>query len=225
MKILHYGLQRSGTNYIETLLKKKYRLRFLNSNADRSAPVQKHFRLYDDKAIIPEPQYYNDYKIPNFTSFERLLNTRPDYYLIISKDPYSWLLSYRSWARKCNWPRVQHHYVLEYNAFYRKWMEFSRQTANIVFLRYIDVLQDPEGVMQMLAGRIGLRERFLSSFLPISVKKVSQSKDFNSGKIKYYLTEEFMSQYQQDDLEALNNLLDMEVVSFLGYKKIESMDY
>lgn len=49
MKVLHYGLQRSGTNFLETLLKRKYRIQFLNSNQDRKSPLQKHFRLYDDK--------------------------------------------------------------------------------------------------------------------------------------------------------------------------------
>lgn len=86
MNLLHYGLQRSGTNFLETLLKKNYRVHFLNSNRDRSSPLQKHYRLYDNKDIIPEPQYHNDTEVENFKQFEALLEVLPDYYLIISKD-------------------------------------------------------------------------------------------------------------------------------------------
>lgn len=133
MKLLHYGLQRSGTNFLESLLAKKYHIEILNSNIqgirpDRSSPLHKHFRLYDEKDIVPEPKFTNELKINSLDAFEQLLEVVPDYYLIISKDPYSWFLSYSAWAKRSNWPEVPYHYILEYNLFYGKWLEFSRQT-------------------------------------------------------------------------------------------------
>jgi hypothetical protein len=159
--LLHYGLQRSGTNFLETLLKKKYRVRFLNSNTDRSSPLQKHFRLYDNKEVIPEPQYRNNIKVKNFDEFERLLETLPDYYVVISKDPYSWFLSYSNWAKKCNWPTVAHHYIKEYNLFYGKWLEFSGQTDKIVFVRYIDLLQNTDLELERLETKMKLQKNCL----------------------------------------------------------------
>ena len=107
MYVLHYGLQRSGTNYLETLLKKNFRIRFLNSNKDRRSPLHKHCRLYKNKQIIPEPQYQNDIVVDTFDQFESLFEVVPDYYFIISKDPYSWNLSYRNWAKKMQLARYQ----------------------------------------------------------------------------------------------------------------------
>ena len=117
-------MQRSGTNCLETLLQKNYRVHFLNSNRDRSSPLQKHGRIYDDKNIMPEPQYQNDIYVDKFDQFEILFDVIPEYYIIVSKDPYSWCLSYLNWAGKCGWPDVDHHYIEEYNLFYGKYLRF-----------------------------------------------------------------------------------------------------
>ena len=75
MMLLHYGLQRSGTNFLEALVRKKYRVRIENSDADRCSPLLKHFHLYDCKDIIPEAQYRTDIKISSFNDFERLFES------------------------------------------------------------------------------------------------------------------------------------------------------
>jgi len=219
MNLLHYGLQRSGSNYLETLLKKKYRIRFLNSNADRSSPIQKHFRLYDDKNIIPEPQYRNDCKISDFESFEQLLDIAPDYYLVISKDPYSWLLSYKSWAKKCNWPKVSHHYIDEYNLFYGKWLEFSRQSERVLFVRYIDLLKNPDEELSRLESKMDLKKNLLSSIMTSAIRKVAQSGSFSNDRLNYYLNEEYLDEYSKEELDLLNSHLDCQLISQLGYEE------
>lgn len=223
MNLLHYGLQRSGTNYFETLLKRKYRVRFLNSNKDRSSPLQKHFRLYDDKDIIPEPQYRNEFKIPDFENYERLLEVVPDYYLVISKDPYSWLLSYNNWAEKCNWPDVPHNYIIEYNLFYSKWLEFSQQTERIIFCRYIDLLKDADEELNRLQSKMDLREKFLYSLIKSPLNEVAQSNRFSSDRRKYYLSEKYLEDYNKSDLHEINRFLDPDVISLLGYAKRENV--
>jgi hypothetical protein len=219
MNLLHYGLQRSGTNFIEKLLKKKYRVRFLNSDKDRSSPLQKHFRLYDNKDIIAEPQYLNDLKIPDFESFERLLEVAPDYYLVISKDPYSWLISYNNWAKKCNWPKVSHHYIEEYNLFYGKWQEFSQQTGKIIFIRYVDLLQDADKELSRLESITGLGKGIFSRFRSNVIDKVSQTRKFSNDRRNYYLREKYLEQYSDEDLQKINSLIDTNVISRLGYEK------
>ena len=57
--ILQFGLQRSGTNFLSTLLMKNFRIEILN-NSDRKHPLHKHFRLYDDKSFIPDTKYQNN---------------------------------------------------------------------------------------------------------------------------------------------------------------------
>lgn len=218
MNLLLYGLQRSGTNFLETLLKNKYRVQILNDNKDRNSVLHKHFRLYDEKEIIPEPQYRNELKIADFESYKKLFDEVPDYFLVISKDPYSWLLSYNKWAKICHWPTVPHHYILEYNLFYGKWLEFSQQTEKIIFCRYIDLLQDNDKVLSRLESKMNLRKKLLYPFISSRLNKVSQSDQFTNNRRIFYLTEKYLQEFRKEDLQDINAFLDPKVISLLGYE-------
>ena len=223
MKLLHYGLQRSGTNFLETAIKKNYRVKFLNDNQDRSSPLHKHFRLYDEKEIIPEPQYRNDLETAGFKEFERLLEVVPDYYLVISKDPYSWLLSYTRWAEQCHWPDVSHHYLIEYNLFYGKWLEFSGQTDRILFVRYLDLLQASDKELSRLESQIALKKKFLSPFTSRLITKVPQSEEFSNNRREYYLTRQYLKSYTREELHTINTLIDPQLLSGLDYQNTENI--
>lgn len=219
MNLLHYGLQRSGTNFLEAIIKKKYRVKFLNSNKDRSSPLQKHFRLYDEKKIIPEPQYRNEFKVSNLSDFEHLLDIVPDYYLVISKDPYSWLLSYKNWGEQCNWPDISHHYIIEYNLFYEKWLEFSQQSERVIFIRYADLLRNTSKELSRLEMKMCLKKKLLHRFTPSLVKKVSQSGQFSSERGTYYLRKQYLKSYTAEGFKEINSFIDPNVISLLGYQK------
>jgi hypothetical protein len=226
MKLLHYGLQRSGTNFLESLLAKKYRVQFLNSNIkgirpDRSSPLHKHFRLYDEKDIVPEPKFRNELKIASFIDFEKLLEIVPDYYLIISKDPYSWYLSYNDWARRSKWEPVPYHYILEYNLFYAKWLEFSQQTKKILFVRYIDLLRSPDEELNRLELEMHLQKKFLYMLRSNVVFKVPQSGEFSIDRRSYYVSEQYLQSFTKEDLKEINDLIDPRVITLLGYQKKE----
>ena len=160
MDLLHYGLQRSGTNFLETLLKTNYRVRFLNIVDDRNSPLHKHCRLYSSREMIPESQYENKIGIETFNQFQELLKVKPDYILIVSKDPYSWYLSYKNWAQKCHWPNVDHHYIEEYNLFYRLFMNISSQSDTFIFIKYIDLIRDPSTSLRDLEEKMNLKNSF-----------------------------------------------------------------
>jgi len=218
-KILHYGLQRSGTNFFADLMRKNYRVRIVNDDRDRASPLQKHFRLYDNKQIIPEPQYANDIKVDSFVTFEALLPRRPDFYVIVSKDPYSWLLSYRAWAQKCQWPSVDFHYLEEYNLFYGKWIQFSKETDRVIFVRYLDLLCNLEVELNRLEEKMGIERRFFARFVfPVVPRKVSQSGRFDISRKNYYLNGEYLKKFRAEDLEECNRVLDKDVVRDLGYR-------
>ena len=223
MNLLLYGLQRSGTNFLEEVLRRHYRVRFLNDYEDRSSPLHKHFRLYREKHIIPESQYRNDLKIAGFADFERILGDTPNSYLIISKDPYSWLLSYCQWAKKCHWPEVSHHYIAEYNLFHGKWLEFSRQTNKIVFIRYVDLLQNAARELSLLEATIGLKKRFGRRVLSSRVNKVAQSPEFSNDRAAFYVNKLYLRSYTARDLREVNSLVDPDVLSGLRYHKEENV--
>lgn len=231
MIILHYGLQRSGTNLLETLMNNNYEERFWNppitsnSNESRKSPLQKHFRLYyNGEGFIPHDKYKHNFKIDTFEDWEKLLQINPDYYLIVSKDPYSWLLSYTSYVREVRqWARVSHHYIMEYNLFYGKWLEFSQQTSKIIFIRYIDLLKNPAQELEKLEIQIGLTKK---NSMPVEdnlIEEIPQSKKFSQDRRSYYLDEKYLDNYSQKDLHELNTLIDSKVISGLGYEMKENI--
>ena len=64
MSIYLYGLQRSGTNVINTFLVNNFNIKFSNDENNRQSIKHKHFRIYDNNSYIPETdkskQYYNN---------------------------------------------------------------------------------------------------------------------------------------------------------------------
>jgi len=216
--ILIYGLQRSGTNFLENLLKKNLRTTILNDNSDRSLPDQKHFRLYDQKAIIPRQHYYNDFYFETLLDFEKVLPIIPAGYLVISKDPYSWYLSYKTWADKNNWPAVDHHYIQEYNFFYEKWLGFSQSSDRIFFIRYLDLLREPAVELERISSTLKLKKRLVSAFYSDQISRVSHSGIFNADRREYYLKQQYLSDFKPDEIDEINSNLDYSVVSKLGYQ-------
>ena len=221
MKILHYGLQRSGTNLLESFLKKYYCVHFLNSNVDRSSPLQKHVRLYREKKIIPEPQYSNGIVINGFNDFEHLFKVIPEYYLIISKDPYSWLLSYKNWARKCNWPEVDHNYIQEYNLFYGFFIKLAQESSKFIFVKYVDLITDKQAMLKDLQNKMGLKRRLFSGRLELP-SRVPQSQALTNDRLDFYMNERYLEQYQEKELINVNEILDFDVAASLGYDILDA---
>lgn len=219
MNILIYGLQRSGTNYLEKILTDRYQVEIINRNHDKTYPGAKHFRLYDNKDFVPEPGYRNDVRIESYQHLESMLAVQPDYCIVISKDPYSWLESYNKWAAKCKWDKVSHHYIDEYNLFYGKWIELSGQTGKIVFVRYIDLLKDVYGELKQLEKKLGLKKKLFAQLSKAEYSLISQSDIFTMEHAKYYLEERYFANYTQDRLDEINSRLDKCVMSRLGYVK------
>ena len=215
MKLLHYGLQRSGTNFFENILNRKFGVQFVNEIEDRTHPTQKHVRLYANKNLVPEPQYYNNLKINDYEEYKNQVGYEPERILVVSKDPYSWLLSYKNWAKKCNWPKVNHHYIEEYNEFYKTWVDFSFQTDRIVFIRYLDLIEQGDAYVHQIGQKLGLQP--VSSIQGSDIRHVPQSEEFSQEKLNYYLNEEYLKDYGTDELEEINELLDLRVLNLLGY--------
>ncbi|MCF8226895.1 MAG: hypothetical protein K9J30_13545 [Bacteroidales bacterium] len=215
---LLFGLNRSGTNYLEQLMIKHFDVQFLNSR-NRIHPLHKHFRLYDNKSLIGRPNYKNDIQFISFEDFEQkaLENKKPEGYVIVSKDPYSWNLSYTKWGVKHNWGESPHPYVLEYNEFYRKWLEFSEETDRIIFVRYMDLLKSQLSVLKDIHKKYELtvKEPFEESD---RLKKVPMSRRFSRKKLNYYLKGKYLKKYTREELKELNNHIDHQLLEKLGYK-------
>lgn len=216
MRLLLYGLQRSGTNYLEALMKRRYRVRFLNRGR-RDDPRHKHFRLYAEKDRIPEPQYANDRVIATMADLERAIGERVDGFVVLSKDPYSWLRSYEAWAKKCGWPAPTHHFGEEYTLFYRAWRDLAMESGRIHFVRYADLLSCPEDELSRLAEAFGLAPRRFQWGWPGHANRVAQSAEFTPERRAYYESRAYLAEYTGEELAELNAVLDRDLMAFLGY--------
>jgi hypothetical protein len=226
--LLYYGLQRSGTNYLHELLTSNFKVNLLNSDEDRAQPIQKHFRLYDDKEKVPEPKYLNDLHVSSYNQFMELtgLKVPIDGIIVISKDPYSWYLSYCKWAKKCNWEKVNHHYIEEYNLFYAKWMELSKESNTMHFIRYIDLLTDKNKILAQLKNKYQLTGHLSLKSIKSKIlhtKFVPQSDKFTKSKNDYYVNQEYLQKLSADEIHTINEKLSDELMSFLGYQKHKSL--
>jgi len=212
-KILLYGLQRSGTNYLESLVEINYpACQFINGEM-RNEITHKHFRLYADKSRIPEPQFQNQQVFDSFAAFESALPEIPDLYIVVSKDPYSWLVSYNKWSKKNNWPLPDYQYIEEYNLFYGMWMQFSKQTDKVLFVRYIDLLTDPQKEMERVTAALNLPARTSTK----TTSKVYASRKFTAGRKESFLNKEHMQDISKETLSEVNHLLDKQLIQFLHY--------
>lgn len=219
--ILLFGLQRSGTNFLEQLLIKNFKIHILNDYHNRKSPLQKHFRIYDQKDIIPEYQYKNDLRLKSFEQFLKVtqLDNKLDCVLIISKNPYNWLISYKEWAVKCNWPAVNHNYLEEYNLFYRKWIEFSKEDERIQFVKYENLLLDTKKELKKLKKRFDFQYKLLRQIygLEIKLKKVPQTTNFTKVRRNFYERNLFLDELKKEGVDEINSMLDLKVISHLNY--------
>lgn len=221
--VLIYGLQRSGTNYLEHMLKKYCQLKILNDNYRPDRILHKHFRLYNSKNIVPEPAYKNDVCIDSYRDFKKGLEIEVQdcAIVVISKNPYSWLLSYRRWARKCEWPAVEHNYLQEYNLFYEKWIQMAKETDNISIIKYIDLLKDPDSMINILseAHQLARRNKLDLVLRRLnSDSKVKQSEKFDNRKKNYYMNAEYIEEFTNEEIESINGIIDKDLMRKLGYR-------
>ena len=156
--------------------------------------------------------------VQDFQQFESLFVLKPDYYLVVSKDPYSWYVSYRNWARVCHWPTVRHHYIEEYNLFYGKFLELARQTDRIIFVRYMDLLADSVGMLGYLERTMKLEKTFLSTLFRKRPGRVPLSTRYTQKERVEYLNEGFLQKMSAAEFEELNRNLDKGVCRALGYE-------
>ena len=202
---------------METLIKLNFPGCIFLNGEKRNEITHKHYRLYDNKNVIPEPQFVNSGVHPTFQLFEQELpkNKIPDLYIIVSKDPYSWFVSYRNWSKKNNWPNPEYHYIEEYNLFYGKWMHFSKESPKIIFVRYSDLLTEPLEVLNKIGKSLNL-----SPLIKLkSTKKVYASKRFTGTKKDEFLNKDHLKKITSEDMKIIDLTIDHELIKCLGYEK------
>ena len=218
MNIRIFGVQRSGTNYLETLIGQCTPLVVTAGNPQTN---------YWKHSFSPEAEFL----FPN------------DIHIVVVKNPFKWLeslhrynadLSIRSGEydenifngektrenSKCIiYDKRQKPTALEgaihlYNTFYNRWFDFSKDQKEIptYVIRYEDIIRNKSAFLKSLQHRIGIK-------FPIkggTLKNINQSSTFPQSRIKEYLNMRHFSVLEKESLEYAQSLIDTELV----YKKL-----
>ena len=209
MSIYLYGLQRSGTNIIHDFLHDNFGLKVHNSQ-DRKSPGHKHFRIYDDKTVIPETdvpqQYSNAIIVKDLNDLDSALNdqSHTNKYIVVYKDIFSWLPSIESWAKTCKWKTANKmDFIDDYVLFIEKWKSIANE--RVLFLSYDEFLSmkttDDSSFIEKC-------ETFLEKKLINSIvlrDKTSCSSTFTKSKSDYYTNKEYMQKYTPEQIETINS--------------------
>jgi len=222
---LLYGMQRTGSNFTQQVVLRNFQnIRFCNNDFARCLPVHKHFRLYDEKTVIPDIRYYNSFTYSKFGDFknhvQQITGREINLFLVTIKDPYSWYVSYQRHARKNKYPYVKRsvnsHYIIDYNLYYRKWLDFSMEApGEVLIVKYEDLIDDLEASIQKIGSTFNLTR---SSEQVQAPGKVPMSRKFTSNRAAYYKDSKYLDLISEKEKYVIPQLLDKELLATMGYK-------
>jgi hypothetical protein len=222
---LLYGMQRSGSNYTAQLLISNFQqIRFYNQIYSRCLPTHKHFRLYEEKSIITSRLYYNTFSYRTFEDFKQHIREvsgkEIKIFIICIKDPHSWYLSFMKHARKNKIPyfkkSLNTHFLMDYNHFYRRWLDFSLEAPEeVLFIRYEDLIEDLAGTLDILGSKLKLKRASSHSLNPL---KVPMSREFTGAKALFYRERKFLDLIDDQDKKVIQHLIDQELMARFNYQ-------
>lgn len=220
---------------MEALLLQNFKnVAFLNEHYPENLPTHKHFRLYDEKHLVPGVQYLNQFFYPRYEDFYahiRQLTGEDDLnVIVVTKNPYAWYKSYYEWAHKRpRWKRkviqflrneANAHFLLEWNLFTKKWFDFQKENPNKVkVVRYEDLVTNLMISLEKIQTQFRLQNK---SENWLNVSKVGMSKAFNEERKSYYASSQYMQDIPLLHFRAITEALDKTLMNELGYEWIPS---
>lgn len=219
-KYLLYGLQRSGTNILQTFIEKNFNIYLMNKNEkDRQSPYCKHFRIYNNKDLIPKTnkkdQYKNQYIVNSLEELDKLLgdSTHTNKYIIVYKNIFSWLLSIEKWAKNNKWiTNSKMEFIEDYLNFIKKW--YSIKNDRVIFIDYEDFLNISDD-NNLLVNKLSVFFNKWPKKITRSFNKVNCSKKFTTSKKEYYINNEYMNLYTKKEVDKIkNNKIYQELIDY-----------
>ena len=206
-----FGLQRSGTNFLQKLIFCNFHARKVNAKEG----AWKH-------SIVDPPKY--DKSLPT---------------IIIYKNPYTWVESV-SMRNNVDWIETQNKYpvneqirealkvgpknmnlrnlCMTYSSFHNNWLR-RNDINKYLIIKYEDLL-DPEKRSEVLAkieDRFGFQRKTRGKWVIPERGDVSQSKDYDEEREKYYL--ECKPKYLTSrQINEVNRIVGAKRIMRMGYK-------
>jgi len=208
-KVKVYGERNSGTIYLEWLLVKNLEVGVL----DDYIFGWKH-RVAPGKEEIEEMIKGN---VP---------------YICLVKNPYSWLLSmhkrpyHHESLRKVSFTEfLKYSYgdyrnpIVMWNKKNRSYVEMGNYSDNHIVVKYEDLLKDPKQQLTLLSEKFGFQKPGLFKNIH---NLLTNSHGVNKRRFHadYYIKEAWRKKLNNDHIKYINQFLDEDLLSILGYNKI-----
>jgi hypothetical protein len=242
-----YGERNTGTNYLIELISRNFNINVLNGVApDRlialenllhSGEVLKDFYFYFafgrtlgwKHSSVKSPKELAKYKI-----------SRNTYFITLSKNPYSWLLSlyknpyhykgkvgtfeefietpYKNVKRE-NTGKSSEYPVNIWNIKNKSYIGLNNE-LKIINLKYEELLIDPEKTINKIKMKFNL-ELKNSTFVNVTDSTKGASSNFSSYQ-EYYLNEKWKDNKNltPNAISIINKMLDYSIMQHYGYNKI-----
>jgi len=244
-----YGERNTGTNYLQELIKTNLKVNVLPGIMPSHLKSKQKFLLDNEIAM----------DIYDFMTFHKTLGWKHSlvknretikktkvykenkiYFLTITKNPYSWLLSLykRPYHQKLEsdidflefinkpWKSVHREYskkIFEnpielWNIKNKAYIELNKN-FNTINLTYEDLILDPENTINRILNDFSLNKK-IENFSNINNSTKSDSKKFTDYQ-DYYLNEKWRQEFSPIIFETINKFLDPEVLNYFNYSMIE----
>lgn len=208
-KVILYGLQRSGTNYLETLILKNFKVTFVNEIKNRISKKHKHLRFYSKQlnsycsSEININLYFHDKETNDFS----FLNEHIDNYFFIYKEPIHWLTSFEKFLLNCpgiNKNNIDKKFpfekrVLDYNLYIQHMNKIhEKYPKQMRVVCYEDLIQNTK---QFLNELIDLGYERKQSTFTTNFNRVTMSPyTFDQKKINFIKNKEYVNLLTKEQL-------------------------
>lgn len=171
-RIVHQGIQRSGTNYLRVLLNRSGFFVLNEVDPKRHKPQHKHCRWQDDKeSIVMDGRYRNKHFADSIEELNKICGyEKKQKHVLIFKTPYNWLESIQRWGIANHWfsdsddflgnPRLASAYLNEWDQYHLKWELLAGASPGMVLILHFEsVLKDPENAIQRICEFYGVEKK------------------------------------------------------------------
>lgn len=166
--VVHQGIQRSGTNFLSSVLETgDYRV--LNRiDPPRDDPRHKHFRWQEDKStIVMDAKYRNTVTAATIREVNEICGHPPEMrHLVLFRPPRDWIDAIFRWGVPLGWFASEEEFIArdmhraflrEWHAYYAAWARFAEDCPEqVLMLSYADLKRDRAAVLDRIDRFMGV---------------------------------------------------------------------
>jgi hypothetical protein len=191
--VIIQGIQRSGTNYLTTLLTQSdYRI-INRIDPKRNDPRHKHFRWQQDKSsIVMDNRYQNSLYAASLEEINKICGYPVDLkHIVLFRTPENWLNSIYRWGLESKWfeneddffsRKLHITYLQEWDAYYSFWQSIAAHTPHqVLLMNYERLIEESNRGIAQIELFMGVK-RNPSENLQYSVEKVRHSRPISEKR-------------------------------------------